>query len=455
MKIKRFFATDIRQAIAQVREELGADAVILSNRGVDGGVEIVAAMDYDEESVREAAQAQEPASPGRARPGPVDLAATLAAARKAANSEKKPPAGASKIPAWRSSAARPEGIAPNRPVASMAEHQVKKGNRVAREERIAEEDGTLAQLHREIQMLKFMVGSQLSEFAWDQMNRRNPHRVQLLRQLTNLGLSAELCQELADQVDFEPEVEQAWKLALKALARQLPVTENNLLEDGGVLALVGPTGVGKTTSIAKLAARFSLRHGHRHLALVTTDGFRIGAHDQLLNYGRILDVPVRIAHNAEDLHDILNGFADKRLVLVDTAGMGQRDERLEQQFSVLRDCGVPLTSLLVLSATTQRFGLEEILPAYAALQPAACLLTKVDEAGSLGEVFSALMRHRLPLAWFADGQRVPEDLHPARAASLVERAEQLLNGHRELVQDELMAMTFGGLAVHAGVTVNR
>ncbi len=216
-----------------------------------------------------------------------------------------------------------------------------------------------------------------------------------------------------------------------------------------IVALVGATGVGKTTTVAKLAARYMLRHGANRVALVTTDSFRIGAHQQLRTYGKILGLPVYIANDADELRTTLEGLRDKDLVLIDTAGMSQRDLRLNEQFELLRQSSRQLSSQIqsyaVLSTTTQRVALDETLRALEQVELSGCILTKTDETVALGEALSVVRRHRLPVAYVCDGQRVPEDIHPARAAKLVSQAVALMRRYEtELPEEDEMAIAFAG-----------
>jgi flagellar biosynthesis protein FlhF len=303
-------------------------------------------------------------------------------------------------------------------------------------------------MRQEIKTLRSLFESQLTLLEWQQMGQRQPVRATVFRQLTELGLGSDVCRKLADHIAAEMDPEQAWQRALSLIARHVPVTGDDILERGGIVAMVGPTGVGKTTTVAKLAARFALRHGRNSVALVSTDNFRIGAQDQLRNFGRILGVPVHVAGTRAELEEVLAGLKDKRLVLIDTAGMSQRDLRLSEQFQALAELKLPIRTHLVLSANTQLASLSEIVRAFRRVKPVACIITKLDESASLGGALTAVLRHQLPIAYLGVGQRVPEDLQPARSDKLVEHACALVEHHRQESDDETLALTFGG-AVNA------
>ena len=196
------------------------------------------------------------------------------------------------------------------------------------------------------------------------------------------------------------------------------------LEQGGVIALVGPTGAGKTTTIAKLAAAYADRHNPRDVALVTTDTVRVGGREQLHSYGRQLGIAVHEADSDVRLAQTLERLRDYKLVLIDTAGMGQRDRNLVGQLNWLRAAG-QVHTLLVLPANSHFGDLDEVVRRFSGAQPHGVVLTKVDETGRLGSALSVIVDHQLPMAWITDGQRVPDDLHRASAPNLVLRLDQL------------------------------
>ncbi|EIL96767.1 flagellar biosynthesis protein FlhF [Rhodanobacter thiooxydans] len=417
MKIKRFVAPDMRQAMREVREEQGPEAVILSTRRLDEGIELVAAIDYDESLVREAVRHGAPiaAAPADAeaaaagpRAAPVEVAAPVTPRqRKAAMPPTAPPAN--ELPAMR-------------PLMEQAAQDT-------------------AQMRSELGSLREMLELQLSSLAWNDMERRQPLRARILREMTRLGIEPDVARMLVAELPEQINAEQARYLPLGMLSRSLTVSGRELSgDDNGVVALVGPTGVGKTTTIAKLAARAVMRHGADRVALISTDHYRIGAAAQLEHYGRLLGARVYPAYDAASLRKVLEMLRGSHTVLIDTAGVAGSDPRLNQQLEILADAG-GLRTCLVLAANGQSQALDEAVRAYLPLKPQACILTKLDEAPALGGALSVLIRHRLPLEYTTDGQRVPEDIAAADARVLVCRAAQSMRLPGP--DDGLMAERFG------------
>jgi flagellar biosynthesis protein FlhF len=414
MKIKRFVAADMRQAMRDVREEQGPEAVILSTRRLDEGIELIAAIDYDEALIREAARHGAPA-PEAQKAEPV--AATV-----------PPPRVASIEPALRPSVTGT--VPPPAAKATLAMHPLM--------ERAAHDT---AQLRSELGDLREMLQMQLSSLAWNDMERRQPLRARILREMTRLGIEPDVARTLVAELPDQLNAEQARYLPLGMLSRSLAVSGRGLSgDDRGITALVGPTGVGKTTTIAKLAARAVMRQGADQVALVSTDHYRIGAAAQLEHYGRLLGVRVYPAYDAESLRKVLEMLHGRHTILIDTAGVAGNDPRLVQQREILADA-TDLRACLVLAANAQAQALDDAVRAYQPLKPHACILTKLDEAPALGGALSVLIRHRLPLDYTTDGQRVPEDIATADARVLVCRAAQSLKSRAP--DDGLMAERFG------------
>ncbi len=401
MKIKRFFAPDMRQAIRLVREEQGPDAVILSSRRVDGGIEIVSAIDFDQDLISDMvgqAPATTPAEPEAPRQTSFQESYEAVANTQVAAPKPEPAAAPDVV--W-------------------------------------SQDPAIVEMRRELESMRGLLQDQLSQLAWGEFSRRQPLHAQIVRRLIRLGLSPKLAKTIAGGLRNSKDPERAWREALAVFAKRIPVNDEDIINHGGVIALVGPTGVGKTTTIAKLAARFALRHGRQHVALVTADAYRIGAQQQLLTFGQILGVQTHAVANREELGRTLQSLMGKKLVLIDTAGTSQRDMRLTEQFNALGSMPL-IKTFLVVAANAQRTVLEEVLRAFGRAQLDGCILTKVDEAATLGDALSAVIRSGLPLHYVCDGQRVPEDLHLARTTQLVSRAVALAQGH-EKAEAELEA----------------
>ncbi|MEJ2214502.1 MAG: flagellar biosynthesis protein FlhF [Gammaproteobacteria bacterium] len=422
MKIKRFVAPNMKTAIAAVKKEIGEDAVILSNKSVPEGVELIAAVEFDEErfqaevekksAIRNKSHSQSPVSSERKTKQSVASVET-----RSTNNDD-----------------RMSHAAKNHQASGyQAKVETLQDSSEAQNE-------TMDAMRREMQALRRMMENELSGISWREMGHHRPESRELFRQLMSMGLSSTIAERLMKASASVGGFEQQWKKALYYLSAELSVTGDDLAERGGITAVVGPTGVGKTTSIAKLAARYCMKHGNRHVAMISTDNYRIGAREQLHTYGRILNVPVRTASNAEELMETLNAFIDKRFILIDTAGMSHQDEKLIQQLDLLEGAGRPITRYLALSATTDISALRRAVTTFAPIQPDACLVTKTDEAASLGAVLSVLIESQLPVAYYTDGQKVPEDMHVAYANPLVNLASDLAEETSEQLGDGFLAM---------------
>jgi flagellar biosynthesis protein FlhF len=310
------------------------------------------------------------------------------------------------------------------------------------------------QLMNEMKSIKSLLERQLAGFAWGDMTRHAPARAQLLGEMLEAGFSGLLSRRLVEDMPDELEMQDGRKWLTSAVNRRLRTltSENDLIERGGVFALVGPTGVGKTTTTAKLAARCVVRYGADKLALLTTDGYRIGAHEQLRIYGRILGVPVHVVRDSEDLRRTLADLRGKHMVLIDTVGMSQRDRMVAEQAAMLTRAG-EVRRLLLLNSTSRGDTLDDVIRSYAGEDLAGCILTKVDETASLAPALDAVVRHGLLLAYVANGQRVPEDLHLPNRNYLLHRAfkQPAAESVHRLKEDEVGLMMPSGSVVQAGM----
>lgn len=415
MQVKRFFAADMRIAMKMIRDELGADAVITGNRRVAGGVELTAVLDY-------------PMEPVAAKQPNAELEAELRKTQAriaSAHAEVSAPA--------RSAAGQDRQLSPEKPAAAPA----------ATQSQSFDSSRAVEAMQSELQGLRELIEMQLGSIAWGQEQSRRPQQAGLWRRLQRIGLPADLSRSLLEKVSTVSEPRQAWRMVLAHLAQSIKVTKVEPLEEGGVIALVGPAGAGKTTTLAKLAARYVLKHGSQSIALASMDNYRIGAQEQLKTLGRILDVPVIQIDPTQPLSKSLESVARKRLILVDTAGLPASDPMMRMQLQALAERGIRSKNYLVLPATSQSQVLKATWHHYRPCGLAGCILTKLDEAGSLGDVLGLTISQHLPIAYLADGPRIPDDLHLPRSHQLVSRAVSLQT--EENPSEETMADMFAGL----------
>ena len=374
MKVRKFSAGTSREALRQVRQELGPDAVILSNRQVAGSVEIMALASADMSCLM--------FNPG------------------SETEERKPDAGVL-VSSESGEGPRPDERTQKTPMAET----------------------TAQNIISEIQTMRGMLQEQLAAVAWGNVRRQEPGKAGMVRALLGAGFSPSLSRYLIDKLPADCDQEQYLIRAKAVLAANLRTSGSaEIIDRGGVFALVGPTGVGKTTTVAKLAARSVVRHGADKVALLTTDSYRIGGHEQLRIYGKLLGVPVRAIKDVEDLQLTLSELRNKHTVLIDTVGMGQRDQMVPEQLAMLCNCGSEVRRLLLLNSTGNCDTLDDVVRAYQGNGLYGCLITKVDEAASLGVVLDIVIRHKLVVHYVADGQKVPEDLHVANSQDLLQRA---------------------------------
>lgn len=287
----------------------------------------------------------------------------------------------------------------------------------------AEADPVMAAMREEMSSMRQLIERQMGQFALERL-RGSRSRAAAYEALIGYGCEDVLAQAVAGRIDADLDPARIHAPMLAELARTITIARSEPLDEGGVIALVGPTGAGKTTTIAKLAARYSARHRARDVALVTTDGERAGAREQLHAHGRRLGITVCEAEGPESLHATLEQLADYPLVLVDTAGFAARDRAVFSQILWLRSAR-RVRSLLVLPANAHPHDLGEVIRRYRPAAPEGVVLTKLDETGRLGSALSVLVRHGLSLAYTTDGQQVPTDLHAADADRLVMTLEKL------------------------------
>lgn len=395
MQIKKYFAPDMRQAMRAIREEQGPDAVILANRTLADGVEISVAIDHDLGST----------------PAPT-------AGRPAAEE----PSGCNGLQGFRELLARREAA------------------------QAAEAAATGTPINEELRTLRRMLETQLAALAWNDLTRRAPLATELLRELSEIGFTPELAARVADALPPGVDFTAARRLAIARIADQLATTGDRWSEFGGLVAFVGPPGAGKTSAIAKLAARWVLRHGNGELALISADVDRVGSIEETAHLGRLLGVRAYNVEMLGELPAVLTRVASARLVLIDTTGVGPRDGRLAAAVRALRSTSATLEIALTLSASTQAGALEEAVGALGDAGQCACVLTKLDEAASLGGALSALIRARLPIAYVSEGRRVPDDLRIARPLDLVSTAVLLAERLGAAADEDLLSRRFHGVA---------
>jgi flagellar biosynthesis protein FlhF len=495
-------APDTRQALRGIREQLGDDAVILSSKRTPEGVEVTAAVDFDATRLESESTVLAPQPRPQPKPAPArksewsgHVTAPAAPARAAAAPAVAPalapapaapqidPAIAAVAAKLRAAAATPTPAAPRAPLRAPAAARIPERAAPASTPAAPPRTGAVAarpiaqppaapaplaqtpsappapgappapapaattaamdHMNHELKIMRRMLETQLEQLAWNERTRRTPVIAEMLRELTEMGIAQDLAERIGEQLPTDVDLASARRFAIAGLSQYLRTAGPRWQDDGGRVALVGATGAGKSTTLAKLAVRWVLRHGARDLALVAADTVRIGAQDQLQALGQLLGAPVYAPDGFAGLPVLLAQLSRFRMVLIDTPGTSVRDPQLAARLTVLANSASQLESALVLPANMQAGAMDEAVKRFAPANPSCCLITKMDEAASLGGVLSVLIRTRLPVAYVSGGQRVPEDLAPARALDLVSQAVQLARTNQASVDEDLLRRRFG------------
>lgn len=459
MKVQKFTGTNMQVALRLVSQQLGEDAVILSSRKTEAGFEVVAALDYErgQEVQEQEGQAQEVERQlqlqqelERARQLKQEQSSWTASDSRyqpdrdlyASSSEPSPtePMRADAIADFRRGSllqqasnktrAQPSSLRPGA-LDKPADQETRKNlasERSRAELELATAD--LAKMSGEISELKNWLVSHGGN-AWDTGRPLTWQQSQLWNRCQDLGLEPSWADQIVSRTQDTSDIDQGWQQALRLIATDIPIVKKGSLDKGGIYALVGPTGAGKTTTIGKLAARFAARRGAASVALVTIDSYRIAARDQLKSVARILGVDLYTVSPGEDLAKTLIKLEKKQLVLIDTAGLASQDPSFDVQLSMLKQASRQkysagrLRSLLVLPLTSQARCLQENYEHYRAAGLVGCIFTKLDECFSLGPAMSIAALTRLPVALIADGPHIPDDLHYPEVGKMVKLAEQM------------------------------
>ena len=447
MNIKRFFGKNSREALSMVRKALGEDAVILSNRAMNGGNEIMA---FKEEDMNNMIESQTDTHHSNGLDTPGNLSSKVQSSKYDSsepttllsllqnNRSQTPDSAVNKAAKIDMYDAVVKTASPQQTTAKVAttqtySPQIKNSQQA---------DTQMSEMLNEMRNMRSVIESQLTTLSWGNIQQRDPSKSKILSILLSAGFSASLARQLAEKMPDNLTEEKAVTWVKSILALNLNTIENDteVLDQGGVFALIGPTGVGKTTTTAKLAARYVMKHGTKNLGLITTDAYRIGGHEQLRIYGKILGVMVHAVKDEADLKIALNELKNKHTILIDTVGVSQRDRMVAEQIAMLSNTNMPIKKLLCLNATSTGETLTDVIRAYKGKGLDGCLMTKLDEAATIGNALDVIIKEKLKLYYVANGQRVPEDIHLANKQYLIQHALKLSassNQSFQFLNDEL------------------
>ena len=430
MKIRRFYSQNMRTALRHVAEEFGEDAAILSSQKTADGVEVIAALDYDQELLPSNYQGVEQQPELNITQESIAQTSSIAASHAIESNSQYV------IPKDEIDNFQSVNNLTNRSSNRSSKHQ-----QVEKKSSYIEwsTDPSLVAMREELGLMRTMMSEQLKGIGWQRFSEKDPTSAMLARRFSRLGINQAIISGLIPQVKKQNDAECCWQNLLALLAKSIAVDGQDLLVKGGVFAFMGPTGSGKTTTIAKLAARFIIKHGVDSVALISTDNYRISAQQQLSSFARILGIPMQCVSAKLPLDVLLNQFKNKKLVLIDTAGMSRKDSDIVKQLVTLKHTSRPIKRFLMIPATHQSAVIQQSIELFKEYSPFSVIISKLDESASLGEVLSLTIANSLPIAFTTDGQRVPEDIRVARSHHLVSKAVWLTSKYGTYTEDWQLA----------------
>lgn len=442
MKIRRFYSHNMRAALRQVTEEFGEEASILSSQKTASGVEVIAALEYDEALL----------------PGADDLIETSKLSEQDyesdfgvdvyANGQNRASqfgsndnnssllAGASSRESESKLVDRPNQGADHVNISGKTATPRSKNKKLGNLEWAT--DPGLTAMKEELGLMRSMMSEQLKGIGWDRFSEKEPAKAMLTRRFGGMGISPQILAQLLPLVKPQQDFECSWQNLLALLAKSITTNSQNILSQGGIYAFMGPTGSGKSTAIAKIAARFVIRHGAQSVALISTDNYRLSAQQQLSGFAKLLGVSVASVSRNRPINDLLEHYKSKKLILIDTAGLSKNDHAIAKQLDALKK-NTNIKRFLMMPAINQAAVLRQSVSFFQRYSPYSVIITKLDEAASLGEVLSIILENNLSVAFTTDGQRVPEDIRVAKNHHLVSKAVWLANKYAQNPEDWQLA----------------
>lgn len=426
MNIQKFYGKNSREALKAVKEALGEDAIILSNRAINGGNEIMAFLEDELNAALDDHAMQ--INPDTAAISFLEHLNNKKLAQELNNEidnideiiEIEETAAKIKLETNLDETTKPAKIERTK----RAPASLDLPSDEVTQQLITQKN--IASMLSEMREMRRSVETQLTTISWSNIS---PEKSKILNKLLGTGFCAALSRHLVEKLPENLSETESLNWVKAVLSKNLNTIENEseVLDQGGIFALIGPTGVGKTTTVAKLAARYVMKHGTQNLGIITTDAYRVGGYEQLRIYGKILGVMVHAVKDEDDLKIALNELKNKHTILIDTVGVSQRDQMVAEQISMLSNSNSAIKRLLCINATSTGETLADVVRAYKGKSLDGCIITKTDEAVTIGNALDTIIRENLKLYYTTDGQRVPEDIHLADRQALIECALQESN----------------------------
>ena len=455
MKVKRFFGKNTQTAMQAAKQELGADLAILSSKNVNGGVELICAIDYDEsiidnsqssfnhvdkrldnkplnQNVRQNLTVQNLVKNENYNIDPngsnslnnntmqpmsnynEDYMSSIDDSAVSYHPQKKNDATlADQSKASNINPAQLSQLKDKISEFGNLHAKNKKQSKINKSTKKSEwlEDPSLSAMKGELKSLRGFLEHQLNGLAWNDYQKRSPLKTEILKKLFSSGLDISIVKAICENIQEECSLQKAWLESMNLLRQKIPVGNHANKAKKTVAVFSGSSGSGKTTSLIKMAANLIIKYGRERIVILTLDTQKVASIEQIKTYGKVLGVKVINIFDRNELVEALDVFHKQKFILIDTAGHPKQSKQAEIQQSWLKSIQVPFINYCICNIVHQSDWLIELVNSVKLNRDDRLIATHVDEVKSLAPLFNVMIRTQTEMPYYCNGQKIPDDFH--------------------------------------------